>query len=50
MEVRTIAMIGAGVMGHGIAQVLATAGYDVRLYDIRAEALTAALERIDTGR
>jgi 3-hydroxyacyl-CoA dehydrogenase len=50
MEVRTIAMIGAGVMGHGIAQVLATAGYDVRLYDVRAEALTAALERIDRGR
>lgn len=50
MEVRTIAMIGAGVMGHGITQVLATAGYDVRLYDIRAEALTAALERIEHGR
>jgi 3-hydroxyacyl-CoA dehydrogenase len=50
MEVRTIAMIGAGVMGHGIAQVLATAGYDVRLYDIHAEALTAALERMDRGR
>ncbi|MFN8540333.1 MAG: 3-hydroxyacyl-CoA dehydrogenase NAD-binding domain-containing protein [Thermomicrobiales bacterium] len=50
VEVRTIAMIGAGVMGHGIAQVLATAGYDVRLYDIRAEALTAALERIDRAR
>ena len=50
MEVRTIAMIGAGVMGHGIAQVLATAGYDVRLYDLHAEALTAALERIDRGR
>lgn len=50
MEVRTIAMIGAGVMGHGIAQVLATAGYDLRLYDVRDEALTAALERIERGR
>ncbi len=50
MEVRTIAMIGAGVMGHGIAQVLATAGYDVRLYDIRPDALRAALERIERGR
>ena len=50
MEVRTIAVIGAGVMGHGITQVLATAGYDVHLYDIRAEALTAALERIEHGR
>ena len=50
VEVRNIAMIGAGVMGHGIAQVFATAGYNVRLYDIRAEALTAALERIERGR
>jgi 3-hydroxyacyl-CoA dehydrogenase len=50
MEVRTVAMIGAGVMGHGIAQVLATAGYEVRLYDVHAEALRSALERMDRGR
>lgn len=50
MEIKTIAMIGAGVMGAGIAQVLAAGGYDVHLYDVRAEALTAALERIEHGK
>ncbi len=50
MEIRTVAMIGAGVMGAGIAQVLASGGYDVHLYDVRAEALTAALERIEHGK
>lgn len=42
----TVAVIGAGTMGHGIAQVAALAGYDVRLTDTRAVALPAALERI----
>lgn len=50
MEVKTVAMIGAGVMGAGIAQVLAAGGYDVHLYDVRAEALTTALERIEHGK
>lgn len=43
---RTVAVIGAGTMGHGIAQVAAMAGYDVRLTDGRVDALPAALERI----
>jgi 3-hydroxybutyryl-CoA dehydrogenase len=50
MDVNTVAMIGAGVMGAGIAQVLAASGYRVRLYDVREEALTKALERIEHGR
>ncbi len=50
MEIRSVAMIGAGVMGTGIAQVLAAGGYDVRLYDVRMEALTKALERIEHGK
>jgi len=28
-----IAIIGAGLMGHGIAQVFARAGHKVRVYD-----------------
>ena len=28
-----IAVIGAGLMGHGIAQVFALAGHDVTIYD-----------------
>jgi 3-hydroxybutyryl-CoA dehydrogenase len=33
MAVRTIAVLGAGTMGHGIAHAAAASGYDTRLYD-----------------
>ena len=39
-------MVGAGTMGHGIAQVAAQAGYAVRLADAVAGAAAAAVERI----
>ena len=45
-----IAVMGAGVMGAGIAQVLAIAGHDVVGYDISAEVLAGAREGVDTGR
>lgn len=41
-------VVGAGLMGGGIAQVAATAGWQVRLHDVTDEALargTAAVER-----
>ena len=41
-----LAVIGAGTMGHGIAQVAAMAGYEVRLADSNPAARKAALERI----
>jgi 3-hydroxybutyryl-CoA dehydrogenase len=34
MEVHKIAVIGAGTMGHGIAQVSAMAGFQVNIVDI----------------
>ena len=43
---RRMAVLGAGTMGHGIAQVLASAGHLVALYDPTAEALALARERI----
>lgn len=33
----TVAVLGAGTMGHGIAQVCAAAGRDVRLYDVQLD-------------
>jgi 3-hydroxybutyryl-CoA dehydrogenase len=41
-----VAVIGAGTMGHGIAQVAALAGYEVALTDARRDALAPALDRI----
>jgi enoyl-CoA hydratase / 3-hydroxyacyl-CoA dehydrogenase len=45
-QVKTVAVLGAGVMGHGIAEVAALAGYDVMLYDIKEEFVQAGLEKI----
>jgi len=44
--VRNVAVIGAGTMGAGIAQVSAMAGWWTVLSDVRAEALPAAREII----
>ena len=41
-----VAVIGAGTMGHGIAQVAAQAGYEVRLADAVPGAAAQGLERI----
>lgn len=42
-----VAVVGAGTMGHGIAQVLALAGYDTVLTDSNAAVLEAAPARIE---
>jgi len=41
-----IAVIGAGLMGHGIAQVFAVAGHDVTVYDAAEASLKTVRERI----
>ena len=41
---------GAGVMGSGIAQVLAVAGHDVVCTDLAESSLDAAREAVETGR
>ena len=46
MPVKNITVLGSGVMGHGIAQVSATAGYNVVLRDIKQEFLDKAMEKI----
>lgn len=42
-----VLVVGAGTMGHGIAQVCAMAGYDVVLVDISDEILKNALKKIE---
>ncbi len=41
-----IAVIGAGLMGHGIAQIFAAAGHKVALHDPDAKILSSAPDRI----
>ena len=44
--IKKVAILGAGTMGHGIAESFARFGYDVNLYDINAAALEKAKEFI----
>ena len=48
--IRTVAVIGSGVMGAQIAQVVAGGGYTVRLYDVSEQQLESAMDRIENGR
>ncbi len=45
-EIRNIGIIGAGLMGHGIAQVFALKGCKVKLFDNDSRVLESAPERI----
>ncbi len=47
-RVKDIAVLGAGTMGHGIAQVFALGGYNVTLYDINDTILQKAVAFIDS--
>ncbi len=46
-SVETIAVIGAGTMGHGIAQVAAASGLRVLLSDVNREALARGVQSIE---
>jgi len=45
-DIRTVAVVGAGAMGHGIAEVAMIADYRVNLYDIDQEFVDGAEQRI----
>ncbi len=47
MDIKTVAVIGAGTMGNGIAQVVAQAGYNVKLHDVNPRQLERACTRIE---
>ena len=46
-DIETIAVLGAGNMGHGIAEVAALAGYEVTLRDIEDEFVQSGYEDIE---
>jgi len=45
-DLHRVGVVGAGTMGHGIAQVAAQAGMDVRLVDVAPAALEQGVEKI----
>ncbi len=47
MTIDRVAVVGGGVMGNEIAQVVAQAGFDVQVVDVSDEALERTLARID---
>jgi 3-hydroxybutyryl-CoA dehydrogenase len=47
MDIKTIGVVGAGTMGHGIAQVFAQAGFSVRLVDVAQPPLDRARRAIE---
>ena len=46
-EVKTVGVLGAGLMGHGIAQVAAQAGYDVVLREVDDDRLAKGVGKIE---
>lgn len=48
-QIEKVAVFGGGIMGPGIAQIMALAGRQVCLYDISAEALEKAKTALHTG-
>lgn len=44
--IKTVGVVGAGVMGLGIAQVCAMAGYRTLLFDVNSDAVTEAFQQI----
>jgi enoyl-CoA hydratase / 3-hydroxyacyl-CoA dehydrogenase len=44
--IKKVTVLGSGIMGHGIAQVSAAAGYSVALRDIEHSFLEKAMDKI----
>ncbi|MDA4123044.1 MAG: enoyl-CoA hydratase-related protein [Thaumarchaeota archaeon] len=45
-DIRSVGVLGAGTMGHGIAEVVALAGLDVWVYDVQKSFLDGGLEKL----
>src|SRR5438477_584886 len=46
MAIKNVGVVGCGLMGHGITQIAAQAGYDVIVRDVSKEKLDSGLGRI----
>ncbi len=46
-QISKVGVIGAGAMGHGIAQVFAQSGFQVRLNDVSMDFINSGMKRID---
>lgn len=49
MDIKTIGIIGAGIMGSGISQVMALSGFEVIMMDVKGEFIRRGLENIKKG-
>jgi 3-hydroxybutyryl-CoA dehydrogenase len=47
MEIRTVGVLGCGLMGHGIAQICAQAGWDVVVREVDQDKLDKGLGKIE---
>ena len=45
-DIRTVGVVGIGLMGSGIAQVAASGGFDTVVVDVTAELLEKGMTRI----
>ena len=48
-DIKRIAVLGAGTMGHGIAHVAAASGYETSLFDLSEQALDSGLAQIQVN-
>ena len=46
MDIKKVGVVGCGIMGHGIAQVSAQAGYEVTVRDLTQEKLDSGLGKL----
>ena len=46
MAIKTVGVVGGGLMGSGIAQTAAQAGYDVLLAEVNQELLDRGMRRV----
>ena len=47
MDIRTVGVVGAGLMGSGIAEIAARSGYDVVVREVDEAALQRGLKHIE---